>query len=31
MLTSNGLTGVLVIVFLGELIGSGAGLIWAQQ
>jgi beta-N-acetylhexosaminidase len=31
VLTANGLIGVLVIVFLGELIGSGAGLIWAQR
>lgn len=31
VLTSNGLAGVLVIVFLGELLGSGAGLLWARQ
>jgi beta-N-acetylhexosaminidase len=31
VLSSNGLTGVVVIVFLGELLGSGAGLFWARQ
>jgi len=31
VLTSNGLTGVLVVVFLGELLGFGAGLLWARR
>jgi beta-N-acetylhexosaminidase len=31
LLTSNGLTGVLVVVLLGEMLGSGAGLLWARR
>jgi beta-N-acetylhexosaminidase len=31
LLTSNGVTGVLVIVLFGELLGSGAGLLWARK
>ncbi len=30
-LSSNGLTGVLIIILIGELLGSAAGLLWSQR
>ncbi|HKZ01090.1 MAG TPA: hypothetical protein VJ180_02565, partial [Pyrinomonadaceae bacterium] len=31
LLTSNGLLGALFAIFLGEILGFGAGLVWSRQ